>query len=571
MNPAKNVVDNAEIAALLRELADLSEFAGENPFKVRAYRAAAHTVETFARPFAKMLQEGRDISKIPTIGEKIAAKIKEAVAHGKITALERLKARYPQGITALLQIEGVGPKRAKVLYEKLGIDSPEALRHAAEAGKIRRLEGFGEKLEQKLYRAVTLAKKSGKRFLYAEAEAYAEAIVRYLEQSALAQEVTVAGSFRRRKETVGDLDIVAVSQDPPALIRHFIAYASTKEVLSQGTTRASIVLENDLQIDLRVVTSPYYDTTLHYFTGAKSHVLALRRIAVAHDMKINEYGIYRGGERIETQSEAEIYRTFGFDYIVPELREMRGELEAAKEDGLPHLVACDDLQGDLHFYSRASIGMLSLEQIAALAKRLGYRYIALTERAMAPDALLAHFEAIDRFNEEGADVKLLKGVEAEIGLDGALSYGDDILHRADVVIAAVHEGFELSKARQTARLLRAITHPRVHIIAHPTCRIIASHEGVALNMAALFEAAKEHRTALEVHGHPKRLDLNDIYIKAAKEAGVMLALGSGGCDDKSAGYLHYALNQARRGWLEKTDLLNTLDTQALIAWLKSDT
>ncbi len=569
------MVTNSQIARLFRTYADMLEIKGENPFKVRAYRNAARVIENIGKPLEELVQEGFDLTKLPGIGSDLSGYIKEIVATGSFSKLEAIKQELPSSLIELLSIEGLGPKRVRMLYEKLGITSLEELKIAAKEGKIERLPGFGKVLVQKILKGLRLAKKEGKRFKWSEAREYAEDIVAYLSRLPLTH-LVVAGSYRRKKETVGDLDILATAQDFGAVIEHFIRYPKIKEVVSAGTTRSTVILENDLQVDLRSVQEESYGSALHYFTGSKSHNIAIRRIALELGLKINEYGVFQEGKRIAGRSEEEVYRAVGLCYIEPELRENRGEIEACQRGALPKLVSLEDIQGDLHTHSLYSDGKSSIEEMARAAKELGYRYIAITDHskrlrvAKGVDAshLLRQMEEIDRLNERLEGITILKGIEVDILEDGSLDMDEDILHRLDIVIGAVHERFSLSKELQTQRVLRALESGLVDILAHPTGRLIQRREPIALDMEQLFLAAKRLDVALEINAQPERLDLNDIYIKMAKEMGVKMVINSDAHNIFALRYMEYGINQARRGWCEKKDILNTSSLKELQAWLR---
>ena len=569
-------VSNSEIASIFTQMADLLEIRGEDPFKTRAYRNAARTIENLGSDLAKMVEAGEDISKLPTIGERIADKIREIVRTGRLAKLEYLKHDFPPHLLDLLKVEGIGPKRAKVLYKELHIGSLDALKKAAEAHRISQLKGFSEKLEKKILKGTLLAKKEGKRFLYAVAEPYALALERYLKACEGAQQVTVAGSFRRRKETVGDLDILATSKEPSALIDYFVKYPDIKKVISQGDTRSTVILRNEMQVDLRCVHEVSYGAALHYFTGSKSHNIAIRIMARDMGMKVNEYGVFKGKKKIAGATEAEVYESVGLRYIEPELRESRGEHTAAKEDRLPDLIEIGDLKGDLHMHTTYSDGHNTIVEMAEAAKKKGYSYIAVTDHSehmaivhgLDEKRLRAQIEEIDRINETLKGITILKSIEVDILEDGSLALPDSILRELDLVVAAVHDRFNLSQKAQTERIRKALGNPYVKILAHPTGRLIGEREPYRVSMKQLFEGIKENGCFLEINAQPKRLDLKDIYIQRAKEAGVRFVISTDAHNAASLEYMKYGIYQARRGWLEKEDVLNTLSLKALQKALK---
>lgn len=560
------VISNVEIASVFNQLADLLEINGENSFKIRAYRNAARTIENLGTDLRKMLEEGMDISQIPTIGEHIALKIAEIIKTGRLAKLERLKRAFPPHLLDLLKVEGIGPKRAKVLYRELNISSLDGLKKAAQKHQISALKGFSEKLEKKILKGTLLAKKEGKRFMYSVAEPYAEALEAYLKNFKGALQVIVAGSFRRRKETVGDLDILATSAHPALLIDYFVQYPDIREIISQGDTRSTVILKNALQVDLRCVEKESYGAALHYFTGSKSHNIAIRIMARDMGMKVNEYGVFRGEKKIAGSTEEEVYRSVGLDYIEPELRESRGEHRAAKAGKLPKLITEEEIKGDLHMHSLYSDGHNTIEEMAEAARSRGYSYIALTDHSkhmaivhgVDEKRLREEMEEIDRINETLKGITILKSIEVDILEDGSLALPDSALKELDLVVGAVHDKFNLSQKMQTQRILKAMDNPYFNILAHPTGRLIGEREPYKVNMKQLFEGVKQRGCFLEINAQPKRLDLNDVYTKRAKEAGIRFAISTDAHNAASLNYMKYGVYQARRGWLEKADVINTL-------------
>lgn len=570
------VVSNAEIASIFTQLADLLEIRGEDPFRTRAYRNAARTIGNLGKDLSKMVEEGEDISKLPTIGERIAAKIKEIVETGRLAKLEYLKHDFPPHLLDILTVEGIGPKRAKILYQELHIDSLDALKQAAESHRISKLKGFSEGLEQKILHATLLAKKEGKRFLYAVIEPHALALEHYLKAYKGAEQVTVAGSFRRRKETVGDLDVLTTSKDPAKLINYFVAYPAVKEIVSHGDTRSTVILKNDLQVDLRCVKEESYGAALHYFTGSKSHNIAIRVMAKEQGMKVNEYGLFKDEKKIAGATETEMYEGVGLRYIEPELRESRGEHTAARQNRLPKLIEEDQIRGDLHMHTHYSDGHNNIKEMALAAKKREYGYIAITDHSkhmsivhgMDEKRAMEQMEEIDRLNEELKGITILKSVELDILEDGSLALPDSVLKEMDFVVAAVHDHFSLTQKMQTKRILRALENPYVKILAHPTGRLIGEREPYKINMKQLYKGIMDNGCFLEINAQPKRLDLNDIYAKRAKEAGVRFTISTDAHNAASLDYMRYGVYQARRGWLEEKDVINTLSLSALKKVLK---
>ncbi len=565
------IISNIEIAAIFEQLADLLEIKGENHFKIIAYRNAVRTIENMGTDLSKMVKDGVDLSEIPTIGEHIALKIKEIVTTGKLSKLEDLKRSFPPHLLDILNIKGIGPKRAKTLYENLQIDSIEDLRVAAQSHMIRDIEGFDEKLEQMILEGTLLTKKEGKRFLYSVVEPYASDIVAYMKNSKEALQVMVAGSFRRRRDTIGDLDLLVTSKNSALLINHFVQYPGIKEVISQGTTKSTVILNNNIQVDLVCVSDDSYGAALHYFTGSKSHNITVRKMAIEMGLKVNEYGIFKGEEKIAGANEEEIYKTVGLCYIKPELRENRGELEAAVDGKLPDLVSIEDIKGDLHMHTAYSDGQNSIIEMAQAAKKLGYEYIAITDHSkhlaiyngMDEKRLRQQLEEMDQINEKLNGITLLKSIEVDILEDGTLALSNDILKELDLVVGGMHDKFTLTQDKQTKRILKAMDNPYFNILAHPTGRLLGEREACDIDMELLFRDVKTRGCFLEINAQPKRLDLNDIYAKYAKEAGVKFILSTDAHNIATLDYMKYAVYQARRGWIEKKDVINTLSLDGL--------
>ncbi len=566
---------NREIATIFYELADLLEIQGENPFKVRAYRNAARMIEGLGESLETMVKRGEDLTKLPGVGEKLAQKITEIVQTGKLTKLEKVRRQVPDSLRALLSIEGLGPKRVRLLYDKLHITDPDTLRQAAAEHKISQLPGFGPKTEAKILKGLRLLKQEGIRHLYAEAEPIVEELTAFLQKAPGILTIQAAGSFRRHKETVGDLDILCTAQNPAKVIDYFTTYPKIAEVISAGDTRSTVVLKNALQIDLRAVEQEHYGAALQYFTGSKSHSIALRRIAAEQGLKLNEYGLFRRGKIIAAKSETEIYQKLGLPYIEPELRENRGEIEAAQKGTLPRLITPDDIRGDLHMHTTYSDGIDTLEEMVRTAVALGYDYIAITDHSatlavvqgLDPTKALQQFKEIDALNEKYAPFRIFKGMEVDILEDGSPGMEDAILQKLDIALGAIHTKFKLTKKQQTARLLKAIRNPRIKGIAHPTGRLIARREALSLNMAEIFKACKEEDKFLEINAQPQRLDLTDTLAKEAKAYGIKLSIATDAHASGQLEYMRYGINQARRGWLEKEDVINTLPPDALLRYL----
>ena len=560
-------VHNSEIAAIFNELADLLEIEGANPFRIRAYRNAAITIANLADSLADMVKAGKDLSELPTIGKDLAAKIAEITATGHLVLLDQLEKSVPGELATITAMPGLGPKRVKVLHEQAGVVSLASLREAAEAGRVRALPGFGEKTERMILRELDRLATSQRRWRLSEAEDFAKPLAAYLETQPGVTDVVIAGSYRRSKETVGDLDILATCTPDRAgdLVKRFTTYDEVDTIISAGTTRSTVVLRSGLQVDLRVVPRESFGAALHYFTGSKGHNIAIRKRGVARGLKVNEYGVFKGEKRVAGRTEAEIYQLFGLDVVPPELRENRGEIEAAETGDLPILVTQADLKGDLHMHTKASDGKADIRAMAEAAKAMGYGYIAITDHSqhariangLDEDRLARQIDEIDRLNSELEGITILKSCEIDILDDGRLDLSDAMMRRLDIRIGAVHSRFNLPRDKQTERIIRAMDNPLFNVFAHPTGRLINQRPPYEFDIERIVDAAKKRGCFLEVNASPSRLDLNDIHCRLAKERGVKLAISTDAHAPSQLRQIRYGLDQARRGWLEKDDVLNT--------------
>lgn len=562
-------VTNADVAVILNEMADLLEIDGANPFRVRAYRQAAATISTLARPLAEMVEQGEELTDLPGIGEAIATKIQEIVHTGKLDQLEEERSRIPPQLTDLLRVQSLGPKRAGVLYKELGITSLEQLKQAAQEQRIRQVKGFGPKLEQSILEDIEQAQQYQRRYLWIEAGQMVLPLVEYMRAYERVQRLDVAGSYRRGLETVGDVDLLAISgsQDEldPAISEYFVRYPGIKEVISHGDTRSTIVLASGMQVDLRVMPAETYGAAMIYFTGSKTHNIHLRQIALDKGLKLSEYGVHRGEERVAGATESEVYRALGLEYIVPELREDHGEIEAAAQSKLPHLITLEDMRGDLQAHSRASDGTNTIEEIALAGRALGYDYVTITDHSRR--LRVAHgldiaqmrdqMDEINRLNERLEGVTILKGAEVDILRDGSLDLPDEVLKELDVVVCSVHSAFNLNKEQQTERIIRAMDNSYFNILAHPTGRILGQRQPYEVDMERLMLAALERGCYMEINSQPDRLDLTDTHAHLAKTLGLKLAISSDSHRATDLNFLQYGVMQARRGWLEPGDVLNT--------------
>jgi DNA polymerase (family 10) len=564
-------VHNADIAAIFDEIADLLEIEGDNPFRIRAYRNAARTLRDLGREASSMIEHGEDLTDLPGIGDDLAAKIRDIIATGATPLLSKLRKRVPPALTELLHIPGLGPKRVKTLYHELDIHTLEQLQRAALDGRIHSLPGFGVKTEQHILQALKAQTGVAKRFPLALAAQYAESLVSYLQQVPGVKQVVIAGSYRRAKETVGDIDILVTARPTSPVIDRFVAYSEVAEITARGKTRAAVRLASKLQVDVRVVPDESYGAALHYFTGSKAHNIAIRELGQQRGLKINEYGVFKNSHRIAGETEESVFQSVGLPFIPPELRENYGEIAAAQAGKLPQLVELRDLKGDLHAHTTATDGRNSLEAMAQAAREHGLEYLAITEHskrvtvAHGLDArrLLAEIEEIDRLNATLTGITLLKGIEVDILEDGKLDLPDDILARLDLVIGAVHSRMHLSREQQTTRILRAMERPYFTILAHPTGRLIQEREPYDVDMPRIIRQARERGCFLELNAHPERLDLLDTYCRLAKEEGVLVSINSDAHSVMDFNNLRFGVGQARRGWLEKADVLNTRPLHAL--------
>ena len=558
-------VHNADIARIFEEMADLLELSEANPFRIRAYRNAARLVGDLQLDIAATLTKGGTLAKLPGIGADLDARIHEIVATGHCTALDRLRKTLPPAITELLRVPGVGPKRVKTLYHELDVQTLPQLYKAAREGRLRTLHGFGEKTEARILQAAEARLGESRRFKLAVAAQYAEALIAYLRKIRGVKEAVAAGSFRRMRETVGDLDILVTATGASDVADRFVKYPEVREVLAAGPTRCSVVLKSGLQVDLRVVAPESFGAALHYFTGSKAHNIAVRRIAQEHDLKLNEYGVFRGERRVAGETEESVFAAVGLPWIPPELREDRGEIEAAHAGRLPRLVELADLRGDLHAHTSWTDGHASVGEMARAAAERGLSYLAITDhsrrltvaRGLDPQRLRKQRDEIERESAALRGIKLLAGIEVDILDDGTLDLPDAVLAELDVVIAAVHSRFDLARERQTERILRALEHPAVALLAHPIGRLIDRREPYDVDMLKIIRKAKARGVCLELNAHPERLDLTDTHCRMAKDEGVLVSVNSDAHGTLEFDNLRFGIGQARRGWLEKADVLNT--------------
>ncbi len=566
---------NAELAAAFEQTADLLELQQANPFRIRAYRNAARLVGELKLDLIAQVGQGKALPRLPGIGADLAGKIEEFARSGHLALLDRLRRQIPAGVAEMLRLPGLGPKRVRALYEELHVTSLAQLARAARDGRIRALPGFGAKTEARILEAVDTHGQRAQRLKLVNAAQYAAALVEYLRQGPKVSEVAAAGSLRRSRETVGDLDLLACAPEGAAVCGHLLAYPEVAEVRAAGDTRATVVLQSGLQVDLRVVPEPSFGAALLYFTGSKAHNIRLRTLAIQRGMKLNEYGLFKGRKPVAAATEEEIYRKLGLPWIPPELREDRGEIEAALKNRLPVLIERADLVGDLHAHTDWSDGTASIEAMARAARAQGLAYLAISDhsrrltvaRGLDPTRLAKQCAEVERVNGKLDGIALLTGIEVDVLEDGALDLPDSALAPLDVVIAAVHSKFDLSRAAQTRRILAALDHPKVKILAHPVGRLIDRREPYDVDMLAVIRKCKARDAALELNAHPERLDLTDLACRMAKDEGARVAVNSDAHGGHEFDNLVFGIGQARRGWLEKADVINTRPLREVRAWL----
>jgi DNA polymerase (family 10) len=570
---------NETIARALDEVADILELEGENRFRVRAYHNAARTIRGLGEEVAVRLARGGGLDDLEGIGEDLAKQIAEMIATGHLARLDRLLPAAPKLALELTRVSGLGPKRAMAIYEGLK-PRPKSLQDvlaACREGRVRKLAGFGARSEQALLARLTSDLAKPTRYLRARVAATADALLAKLKGLREVESAEIAGSFRRRKETVGDLDIVVASTSPQPVMAAVLANPDIERILAGGATRASVVLKSGVQVDVRVVAPESYGAALAYFTGGKAHTIALRRMAQQAGLKINEYGVFRGEERIAGRDEASVYESLGLDLVEPEMRENAGEIAMAQRHALPRLVRREDIRGDLHAHTDASDGANSLAEMAAAARDHGLEYLAITDhsphltiaRGLSPERLREQSDAIDALNNRRPGVAILKGVEVDILADGRLDLPDDALAKLDIVIAAVNSDFELPRDQQTKRILRALDNKYVVGLAHPTGRLLLKRDGYDIDLARILRAARSRGQWLEINGQPDRLDLSDVNCRMAKQEGVLLGVASDAYRTSDFVNLAYGVDQARRGWLEAKDVVNTRGLAELKALIRT--
>ncbi|MDG5814579.1 DNA polymerase/3'-5' exonuclease PolX [Chitinispirillales bacterium ANBcel5] len=569
-------VHNSAIADMFYEYADLLQIRNENAFKIRAYRNAARTITSLPGDIHESVENGEDLSQLPGIGKDLASKIAQIAKTGRFDELEKLRETMSPELSKLMQIEGLGGRRVGVLYRDLGIDSIEKLERAAKEHKIASLRGFGAKTEKAILENIEKSRRYVKGILLSEAQEIASLFTRYMRESEYCDTVVVAGSFRRRKETVRDLDILVTSSYPREVTDHFCNYPFAMKVSSRGPTRSSVALRNGFKVDLRVVPQESFGAALHYFTGSQAHNIAVRKRGGKRGLKISEYGVFREEKRVAGRTEQEVFNAVGLPYIEPELREDRGEIDAALERKLPKLVKRNDILGDLHTHTNYTDGVASIEQMVEAAKKRGYNYVAVTDHskriAMAhgldESALRGQMERIDLLNEQVKPFTILKGIEVDILEDGTLDLPDSVLRELDVVVCSVHSKFSLSPQKQTERIIRAMDNPWFSIFAHPTGRLINKRPPMQYDVEKVCKAASQRGCFIEINSSPERLDANDLFCMTARTFGIPVVISSDAHRESDLDNIAFGLDMARRGWVEKGEVLNCLSVKSLKARLK---
>ena len=582
-------MENIEIAGVLEELGDLLEIRGSNPFRIRAYRNAVRTVRGLTRPLAAMIAAGEDLTALPAIGKDISAHIVELVETGELARLAEVSSEVPRSLVQLVKLDGVGPKKAKKLWESLEVTTVDELEAALRAGRVESLEGFGKTSVGKILTSIEDFRRYSGRFLISQVDQLIGPLLAHMREAPGVERIEVAGSYRRRKETIGDVDLLVQAELPaPAVMGQFTTFSSVERIVSAGDTRGSVVLRSGLEVDLRVIPARSFGAALHYFTGSKEHNVAVRQIAQRKGLRVNEWGVFRlpegvdpdevgkeDGERVAGETEDSVFDALGMGWVVPVLRENRGEVGAAIENTLPQLVTLEDIQGDLHMHSTWSDGKASVEEMAKACAVRGYRYLAVSDHSPAlamvegvtPERAVEQWEEIDRVQEGLEGITIFKSLEVDILGDGSLDMTDEVLEILDLVLVSVHSLMDMDRVRMTDRVLTAMQHPQVDILAHPTGRLLARREPFQIEMEEVLQAARELDVAVEINANPNRLDLNDVHAHRARELGVKIGISTDAHSVRRLDHMSYGVDQARRAWLNKGDVLNTMTLEQFREWL----
>jgi len=566
---------NLEVAKIFRDIAKILEIKGANVFRIRAYERAAQNIEGLPNALESLIRQNK-LREIPGIGKDLSERIKEFAKTGKIKLFEDLKKSIPAGLLDLLNIPSVGPKTAKLLYEKLKIKGISDLEKAIEKGKLQKIFGIKEKSVQNILKGIEILKRGKERMTLAQATLIGEEFVGSLKQLHEVKKIAAAGSLRRQKETVRDIDILVVSEKAKKVMQAFTQIDSVKDILAEGETKASVRTKEDVQVDCRVVESKSFGAALLYFTGSKNFNIKIRQLAIKKGLKINEYGVFKDDKFICGTTEQEIFRTLGMSYVEPELREDGGEIELAKRFELPELIELKDIKGDLHAHSAWSDGGNTISEMTQAAKGLGYDYIAITDHSqslkvangLSPQELIKKRREIEELNKKIKNFRILYGTEVDIDSEGNIDYKDDLLKQFDIVVGAIHTGFKQSRAQLTKRTVKACKNKHVHIIAHPTGRLWGTRDSYDLDLDEVFKVAKDTNTSLEINSFPNRLDLNSQHCRQAKDSGARLSIGTDSHEAEQLQAMKYGIAVARRGWLSRSDVINTLPLEQLLKAIK---
>jgi len=582
-------MENLDVARTLTELADLLEIQGASPFRIRAYRNAVNTINSLSRPLKDMVAAGEDLTELPGVGKSVTKYIGEFLTSGSISRLEEVSAEFPRSLVQLMRLDGVGPKKARKLFEELDVRTVDDLAAELEAGRVQTLDGFGVKSAAKIIDAIEDHKKHTGRFQIRETERLIAGLLEHMQSAPSVARIELAGSLRRRKETIGDVDILAeLEGDGTPVVDHFVSFSGAQRVVGAGSTKGRIVIHSGLQVDLRVIPSRSFGAALQYFSGSKEHNVAVRSRAVRQGLRVNEWGVFRvpeteddepigkeDGERLAGDTEQSVYEVLGMSWVPPELRENRGEVEAACEDELPELVSLEDIRGDLQMHSTWSDGKASVEEMARSCLERGYEYFALTDHSQAmamvqgltPERAREQWAEIEQVQELVPGIRILKSVEVDILKDGSLDMPDDVLEQLDVLVISVHSFMDQNKKTMTDRVLRAMQHPSADILAHPTGRRINRREPFELDVEAVLEAAADLSVAVELNANPNRLDFSDVHVHRAKELAVPVVISTDAHSLRGLADMRFGVDQARRGWLEASDVLNTRSVEEMMGWL----
>lgn len=586
-------MENAEVARTLREVADLLEIQGAGPFRVRAYRNAVRTVQAMTRPLRTMVAEGEDLTGLPDIGKSMAANVVELVETGRLERLEELGKEVPRSLTTLVRLSGVGPKKARKLWDELGVTTVDQLEVAIGEGRVAALDGFGKRSSEQILSAILQFRRNVGRLLLSEADELLTPLLEHMRACPAVERIEVAGSYRRRKETIGDLDLLALSTGPleetgAEIIEHFVGYPGVAEVNVAGGTKGSVVLSGGVQVDLRVLPRESFGAALQYFTGSKEHNVRLRTLAIRNGLRINEWGVYRvpedadpndidldSLERVAGETEEEVYRTLELPVMPAVLRENRGEIEAARSGTLPALVAMEDIKGELHMHSTWSDGKLSIAEMVAACRDWGLTYAVITDHTPAvgvaggldSHAVRSQWEEIERLRESLSGFTLFRGLEVDILKDGSLDAEDDILVELDYVVVSVHSFMNMDQAQMTERIIKAIQHPSVDQLGHPTGRLLGRRDPYPLDVEAVLEVASELGVVMEINSSPRRLDLSDVHAFRARELGIPVAINTDAHSLKDLERRPYGVDQARRAWFTANDVLNARSVEEFRSWL----